>query len=50
MKVLKFGGTSMGSAKSINDVKKIIMSYDKPVCAVVSAVSGVTDMLLKMAF
>lgn len=49
MKVLKFGGTSMGSAKSINDVKKIIMSYDKPVCAVVSAVSGVTDMLLKMA-
>lgn len=39
----------MGSAKSINDVKKIIMSYDKPVCAVVSAVSGVTDMLLKMA-
>lgn len=49
MKVLKFGGTSMGSAKSINDVKKIILSYDKPVCAVVSAVSGVTDMLLKMA-
>jgi aspartokinase/homoserine dehydrogenase 1 len=49
MKVLKFGGTSMGSAKSINDVKKIILSYDKPVCAVVSAVSGVTDMLLGMA-
>lgn len=49
MKVLKFGGTSMGSAKSINDVKKIILSYDKPVCAVVSAVSGVTDLLLKMA-
>lgn len=39
----------MGSAKSINDVKKIIMLYDKPVCTVVSAVSGVTDMLLKMA-
>ncbi|MBP5364833.1 MAG: bifunctional aspartate kinase/homoserine dehydrogenase I [Bacteroidales bacterium] len=49
MKVLKFGGTSMGSAKSINEVRKIILAHDKPVCAVVSAVSGVTDMLLSAA-
>lgn len=39
----------MGCAKSINDVKKIISKYDKPVCAVVSAVGGITDMLLSAA-
>lgn len=49
MRVLKFGGTSMGSAKSITEVKRIILKHDKPVCAVVSAVSGVTDMLVSAA-
>ncbi len=49
MKVLKFGGTSMGSAKCISDVSRIISGYDHPVCAVVSAVGGVTDKLLNVA-
>lgn len=49
MRVLKFGGTSMGSAQSINSVKSIILEYEKPVCAVVSAVSGITDKLLQAA-
>ena len=49
MRVLKFGGTSMGSAQSINSVKSIILEYEKPVCAVVSAVSGITDKLLQVA-
>ena len=49
MKVLKFGGTSMGSAKSISDVKKIILQNRGPVCAVVSAVGGITNLLIQAA-
>ncbi len=36
----------MGSAKSIREVKRIILDHPAPTIAVVSAVSGVTDMLL----
>ncbi len=39
----------MGSAKSITEVKRIILKHDKPVCAVVSAVGGITDMLVSAA-
>ena len=49
MKVLKFGGTSVGSAQMINKVIDILKSYskeDKVIC-VVSAVGGITDHLLK---
>lgn len=49
MNVLKFGGTSVGSAKNINKVIAILNKYaaeDKVVC-VVSAVGGITDKLLK---
>ena len=49
MNVLKFGGTSMGSAESISEVRRIILNHRKPTIAVVSAVSGVTDMLLRAA-
>lgn len=49
MNVLKFGGTSMGTANSMTQVKQIILNHAQPVCAVVSAVSGVTDMLLRAA-
>lgn len=48
MKVLKFGGTSVGSAKSINNVIDILENYSKNdsiICAV-SAVGGITDKLL----
>jgi aspartokinase/homoserine dehydrogenase 1 len=48
MKVLKFGGTSVGSAKNINNVINILNSYaekDTIIC-VVSAVGGITDKLL----
>jgi aspartokinase/homoserine dehydrogenase 1 len=48
MKVLKFGGTSVGSSKNINNVISILENYakkDKVVC-VVSAVGGITDKLL----
>ena len=48
MKVLKFGGTSVGSSKNINSVINILENYgetDAIVC-VVSAVGGITDKLL----
>ncbi|RZN84075.1 MAG: bifunctional aspartate kinase/homoserine dehydrogenase I [Winogradskyella sp.] len=48
MKVLKFGGTSVGSASNINNVISILdeKSKDSTVIAVVSAVGGITDKLL----
>lgn len=46
MKVLKFGGTSVGSVNSILSVKKIVESIDEPVIVVVSALGGITDKLL----
>jgi len=49
MKVLKFGGTSVGSVKGILSVKKIVEAQSEPVIVVVSALSGVTDQLYKIA-
>ena len=46
MKVLKFGGTSVGSVQSILNVKKIVEAVDEPVVVVVSALGGITDKLL----
>ena len=49
MKVLKFGGTSVGSVQSINNVKKIVESLDEQAIVVVSALGGITDMLISTA-
>lgn len=49
MKVLKFGGTSVGSVESILNVKKIVESQNEPVIVVVSALGGVTDKLIKIS-
>jgi aspartokinase/homoserine dehydrogenase 1 len=49
MKVLKFGGTSVGSAESILNVKKIVESVGQPVAVIVSALGGVTDKLLEIS-
>ncbi|MDR2384087.1 MAG: bifunctional aspartate kinase/homoserine dehydrogenase I [Tannerella sp.] len=46
MKVLKFGGTSVGSVESITNVKKIVENVKEPVIVVVSALGGITDKLL----
>ena len=48
MKVLKFGGTSVGSVKSILSLKKIVEKEAKqgPVVVVVSALNGITDKLI----
>ena len=47
MKVLKFGGTSVGSVESILNVKKIVEGQAEPVIVVVSALGGITDKLIK---
>lgn len=49
MKVLKFGGTSVGSVESILLVKQIVEAQTEPVIVVVSALGGVTDKLIGMA-
>ena len=47
MKVLKFGGTSVGSVESILSVKKIVEAQQERVIVVVSALGGITDKLIK---
>lgn len=52
MRVLKFGGTSMGSASRMRGVAEIVtrtVSQEEPVLVVVSAVGGVTDTLVRGA-
>ncbi len=49
MKVLKFGGTSVGSVKSILQIKGIVGKAEQPVIVVVSAMGGITDQLLHTA-
>ena len=46
MKVLKFGGSSVGSVNSILSVKKIVEAVEGPVIVVVSALGGITDKLI----
>ncbi|MDR0725785.1 MAG: bifunctional aspartate kinase/homoserine dehydrogenase I [Prevotellaceae bacterium] len=46
MKVLKFGGSSVGSADVIFNVKRIVEAEKEPVIVVVSAVGGITDRLI----
>lgn len=47
MKVLKFGGTSVGSVDSILSVKRIVEAQQEPVIVVVSALGGITDQLIR---
>ena len=48
MKVLKFGGTSVGSVESILSLKAIVEkeAQGQPIIVVVSALSGITDKLI----
>lgn len=48
MKVLKFGGTSVGSVNSLKNVKKIVEQQAEQIVVVVSALNGVTDQLIAM--
>ena len=46
MKVMKFGGTSVGSVDSILKVKQIVEAAEEPVIVVVSPLGGITDKLI----
>ena len=47
MKVLKFGGTSVGSAQRMKDVAKLIVSEKNLI--VLSAMSGTTNSLVEIS-
>ena len=48
MIVLKFGGTSVGTAENIKKVATIVMSQEEQVIVVLSAVSGTTNALVEI--
>ena len=48
MKVLKFGGSSVGSVTGLHNIKKISESADQPLIVVVSALGGITDKLIAL--
>ena len=49
MKVLKFGGTSVGTVESLRHVKRIVEECEEQVIVVVSALGGITDLLINTA-
>ena len=49
MKILKFGGTSVGSAENIKRISEIVLVQQDKIIVVVSALGGITDLLLGVA-
>jgi len=49
MKILKFGGTSVGSVENVRRIGKIVLNQHDKIIVVVSALGGVTDQLLAVA-
>ncbi len=49
MKVMKFGGTSVGTVESLRSVKAIVEGCSERVIVVVSALGGLTDKLISTA-
>ena len=49
MKVMKFGGTSVGSPERMQHVSSLITSSDEPVLVVLSAMSGTTNSLIEIS-
>jgi len=51
MKILKFGGTSVANSNNIQKVLDIIekKAQNKPVAVVVSALGGLTNLLIETA-
>ena len=48
MKVMKFGGTSVGSIESLLNLRNVVNAEQRPVVVVVSAMGGFTNQLLAM--
>ncbi len=49
MKILKFGGTSVGSEENVRKIGNIVQGQKTGIIVVVSALGGVTDQLLAIA-
>ena len=49
MKILKFGGTSVGSIENVRRIAEIVLNQHDKIVVVVSALGGVTDQLLAVA-
>ncbi len=49
MKVMKFGGTSVGTPARMKDVTKLVTSSGEPVFVVLSAMSGTTNSLVEIS-
>jgi aspartokinase/homoserine dehydrogenase 1 len=49
MKILKFGGTSVGSVENVRRIGEIVLNQQDKIVVVVSALGGVTDQLLIVA-
>ena len=49
MKVMKFGGTSVGSPDRMKEVTKLVTKSGKPVFVVLSAMSGTTNSLVEIS-
>lgn len=49
MKILKFGGTSVGTIESLRQVKRIVEGIGEQAIVVVSALGGLTDQLILTA-
>ena len=49
MKILKFGGTSVGSVENVKRIGEIVLKQNDKIVIVVSALGGVTDQLLSVA-
>ena len=49
MKVLKFGGSSVGSPEPLRNIKKIVEGVEDESIVVVSALGGVTDSLIRLS-
>lgn len=48
MKIMKFGGTSVGKPERMQQVKELITKSDEPVITVLSALSGTTNALVSI--
>ena len=49
MKVMKFGGTSVGTPQRMNQILDLITADNKPKVVVLSALSGTTNALVNIS-
>lgn len=49
MVIMKFGGTSVGSAARMNEVSKLVLAENRPKIVVLSAMSGTTNALVEIS-